>query len=110
MSRLFLLAVTLAALFSTSFAAIDADLVAELPGYGKTPTKQYSGFLAADAKQTVFLHYWFVESSGNPATDPVLVWLNGMSTHHTRVCAKACRSVRQPVLIHSAHVCQPLCP
>ena len=77
MSRFFLLAITLAALFSSSFAAIDADLVDSLPGYGKPPTKQYSGFLAADDKESVFLHYWFVESAGNPATDPVLVWLNG---------------------------------
>ena len=77
MSRLFLLAVTLAALFSSSFAAIDADLVGNLPGYGKTMSKQYSGFLAADSKASVMLHYWFVESMGNPATDPVLVWLNG---------------------------------
>jgi len=77
MSRLFLLAVTLAALFSTSFAAISDDLITTLPGYGKTMSKQYSGFLAADDAQTVFLHYWFVESMGNPSTDPVLVWLNG---------------------------------
>jgi carboxypeptidase C (cathepsin A) len=23
------------------------------------------------------LHYWFIESEGNPASDPVLLWLNG---------------------------------
>ena len=77
MSRFFLLAVTLAALFATAFAAIDADLVDTLPGYGKPMSKQYSGFLSADAKSTVQLHYWFVESMGDPTKDPVLVWLNG---------------------------------
>jgi hypothetical protein len=25
-----------------------------------------------------YLHYWFVESEGNPAKDPVVLWLNGM--------------------------------
>jgi len=58
--------------------AVDADLVTSLPGYpGKLPQKHYSGFLPADDAETVFLHYWFIESSSNPKTDPVLVWLNG---------------------------------
>ena len=26
---------------------------------------------------TLFLHYWFVTSSNNPATDPVAIWMNG---------------------------------
>lgn len=28
-------------------------------------------------KDTKSLHYWFVESQGNPASDPVVLWLNG---------------------------------
>ena len=58
-------------------ADVPADLIASIPGFGKPPTKQYSGFLPADANNTVFLHYWFVTSSGNPSTDPVVVWMNG---------------------------------
>ena len=58
-------------------AAIDSDLITSLPGFGQTPTKQYSGLIPVDDAKTIFLHYWFVESSGNPATDPVVVWLNG---------------------------------
>ena len=77
MSRFFLLAVLASLLFSLVSADIPADLIASLPGYGKTPTKQYSGFLPVDANQTLFLHYWFVTSSNQPSTDPVAVWMNG---------------------------------
>ena len=77
MSRSFFLAALVGLLFSAVSADIPADLIASLPGYGKTPTKQYSGFLPVDANQTLFLHYWFVTSSNNPATDPVAIWMNG---------------------------------
>ena len=56
-------------------ADVPGDLIETLPGYGKTPSKQYSGLLPADDAKTVFLHYWFVTSTGNPATDPVAVWM-----------------------------------
>jgi len=77
MSRFFLLAVLVSLLLSLTAADVPADLIASLPGYGKTPSKQYSGLIAADADNTVFLHYWFVTSTNNPSTDPVAVWMNG---------------------------------
>ena len=77
MSRFFLLALLASLLFTLATADIPADLITSLPGYGKTPSKQYSGLIPADADNTVFLHYWFVTSTGNPATDPVAVWMNG---------------------------------
>jgi len=62
-------------------AAPSADVVASLPGYGKPPTPQYSGFLDAsnaDPVANVQLHYWFAESSGtDPSSAPVVLWLNG---------------------------------
>jgi serine carboxypeptidase-like clade 1 len=68
----------LALLGSFVHAAVDADLVKSLPGYpGQLPQKHYSGFIPSDDAETVFLHYWFIESSNNPSTDPLLVWLNG---------------------------------
>uniref|UniRef100_A0A914UR39 Carboxypeptidase n=1 Tax=Plectus sambesii TaxID=2011161 RepID=A0A914UR39_9BILA len=52
------------------------DLVTSLPGLNFNPSfKHYSGYL--DATTVNSLHYWFVESERNPATDPVLLWLNG---------------------------------
>ena len=63
------------------FAAPSADLITSLPGWiGKTPTKQYSGFIDSthDPKYgQLHSHYWFAESENDPANDPVLVWFNG---------------------------------
>ena len=80
MSRFLLLAVLACLLLSRAAAAVPGDLISSLPGYGpagKTPSKQYSGLMAADEAKTVFLHYWFVESTGNPQTDPLAMWMNG---------------------------------
>ena len=77
MFRFVFLALLATLLFSLTTADVPADLITELPGYGKTPSKQYSGLIPVDAAQTVFLHYWFVTSTGNPATDPVAIWMNG---------------------------------
>ena len=57
-------------------AAIDADLVTDLPGLPSPVTfRHYSGYLEASDKH--YLHYWFVESAGNPSKDPVVLWMNG---------------------------------
>jgi carboxypeptidase C (cathepsin A) len=39
------------------------------------PSKSYSGYLTAS--ETKSLHYVFVESLTDPATDPVVIWFNG---------------------------------
>jgi len=53
-----------------------ADLITNLPGLTwQTNYKQYSGYL--NAGNGHYLHYWFVESQSKPATDPVVLWLNG---------------------------------
>lgn len=51
------------------------DYVESLPGYNYSKSKMYSGLLNVDTKRR--LHYLFVESQRNPATDPVLLWMNG---------------------------------
>lgn len=62
-----------------ALAAPDADAIASLPGYGKPPTRHWSGFLNADdAEQGTRLHYWFAEADApNAAELPVVLWLNG---------------------------------
>ena len=42
---------------------------------GALPTKHYSGYLQPSGGK--FLHYYLVESTNNPATDPVVFWFNG---------------------------------
>lgn len=54
-----------------------AAQITNLPGAPAVNFKQYSGYYTVGANKNHQLHYWFVESQGNPATDPVLVWLTG---------------------------------
>jgi carboxypeptidase C (cathepsin A) len=71
-----------AATLAVATAAVAKDLITTLPGLGKTATKQYSGYLDLPADSGggpagKHLHYWLVESEGNPATDPTVFWFNG---------------------------------
>jgi len=53
-----------------------ADMIVNLPGLTwSTHYNMYSGYLSLSNHHN--LHYWFVESQGNPATDPVTLWMNG---------------------------------
>lgn len=56
---------------------LEADEVRELPGYGKVKEKQWAGYLPVTDKNDAFIYFWFFESQGNPAKDPVVIWLNG---------------------------------
>ncbi|XP_069099611.1 lysosomal protective protein-like [Pleurodeles waltl] len=52
------------------------DEITYLPGLPKQPFfRQYSGYLTVSGNK--HLHYWFVESQTDPATCPVVLWLNG---------------------------------
>lgn len=63
-------------LFPCVYNAEVKDQITSLPGIDKLPSfKQYSGYLKASS--TKRFHYWFAESQNNPATDPVVLWLNG---------------------------------
>eukprot|EP00775_Hariotina_reticulata_P001910 gene1910-2243_t len=50
----------------------------EVPGFsGKLKSSHYGGYITVDQKSNRNLYYYLVESEGNPATDPVVLWLNG---------------------------------
>ena len=55
-----------------------ADQVLKLPGLPESYTfNQFSGYLkVGDSKN---LHYWMVESQGNPSVDPIAFWFVGNS-------------------------------
>jgi len=56
------------------------DYVKSLPGYGKTNSKQFSGYLtvkASAASKYENIYYYLVASSRNPETAPLVLWLNG---------------------------------
>lgn len=64
------------AFVALSGAAPAGDEVKSLPGINfAVDFQHYSGYL--NGSPTHKLHYWFVLSQNNPATDPVLLWLNG---------------------------------
>ena len=55
-----------------------ADRITSLPGLATPlPFDMFSGYLTVNATHGRALFYWFAESAGNPATDPVLVWMQG---------------------------------
>lgn len=62
---------------AVSQASISSDEITSLPGFGVTPTRQYSGYLNVDVANGRNLHYWFVESESNATDVPLLLWLNG---------------------------------
>ena len=53
------------------------DQITNLPGLNdELAFNQFSGYLKlGDTKKQI--HYWFVESEQNPATDPLVFWTNG---------------------------------
>jgi len=61
-----------------SSCAPPADKINSLPGLStQINFDQYSGYLNIDTQYGKNLFYWFVESQNNPATDPLLIWLQG---------------------------------
>lgn len=71
-----LLLLALAACPGAASAANEADLVTSLPGLATPPSfKQYTGHLQVQTQEKLF--YWYTESQENPATDPIVLWLNG---------------------------------
>jgi carboxypeptidase C (cathepsin A) len=71
------------AFFCAGFlAAIPGDRVTHLPGWpnGSLPSATYSGYITVPpqvAKEQRHLHYIVIESFSAPASDPVMLWLNG---------------------------------
>jgi len=58
--------------------AAGLDKVDHLPGLSdKLDSDLYSGYVTVDEDAGRALFYAFVESSGNPKEDPVVLWLNG---------------------------------
>lgn len=75
--------VTFCVLQSSAFVtpAASADEVTHLPNLYPQPSfKHYSGFIPVEdantANNTRNMHYWFVESQGSPASDPVMLWVS----------------------------------
>ena len=60
-------------------AAVPEHLIRDLPGIDNAQIKfkQYAGYVTVNEAKGRNFFYWFVESQNSPATDPLLLWLNG---------------------------------
>ncbi|CAN1767871.1 Serine carboxypeptidase 1 [Linum perenne] len=59
-------------------SAPEKALVTHLPGFsGSFPSEHYSGYVTIDEETGKRLFYYLVQSEGNPAKDPLVLWLNG---------------------------------
>lgn len=74
-SAVLLVSVAIVVAVQCVFAAVPADQVTNLPGFGAPVSKMYSGYLPGSAGQQA--HYIYTESLNTPATDPVVLWFNG---------------------------------
>lgn len=54
-----------------------SDKIIELPGQPQVGFQQYSGYVAVDEKQRRALFYYFAEAETDPASKPLVLWLNG---------------------------------
>lgn len=54
-----------------------ADRIKRLPGQPEVSFAQYSGYVGVDDKGKRALFYYFVEAEADPATKPLVLWLNG---------------------------------
>jgi len=77
MNRFLVIAVL--AMACTVFAANPDHLIKNLPGIDNSLIKfrQYSGYITVNEEKGRNFFYWFVESQNSPATDPLVLWLNG---------------------------------
>lgn len=78
-----LLGIVIASFLATSFGYTPealADQITSLPGLKDTINfNHFSGYLDIPGSSGLskHIHYWLVESTGNPSTDPVTFWTNG---------------------------------
>ncbi|RZB86586.1 Serine carboxypeptidase-like 45 isoform C [Glycine soja] len=54
-----------------------ADKISTLPGQPPVKFQQYAGYITVDDKQKRALFYYFVEAEVEPASKPLVLWLNG---------------------------------
>ncbi|KAF5480527.1 hypothetical protein F2P56_001269 [Juglans regia] len=54
-----------------------AHKIKSQPGQQQVSFQQFAGFITIDEQQQRALFYYFVEAEGNPASKPLVLWLNG---------------------------------
>ncbi|KAJ8449765.1 hypothetical protein Cgig2_001421 [Carnegiea gigantea] len=62
---------------SSSSSSSENDKITSLPGQPSVNFQQYAGYIAVDAEKQRNLFYYLVEAETNPASKPLVLWLNG---------------------------------
>ncbi|KAL6988053.1 hypothetical protein U1Q18_013800 [Sarracenia purpurea var. burkii] len=55
----------------------ESDKIELFPGQPQVSFQQFAGYITIDEKQDRALFYYFVEAEKDPASKPVVLWLNG---------------------------------
>ncbi|XAR64336.1 Carboxypeptidase D [Bertholletia excelsa] len=55
----------------------ERDRIIQLPGQPEVTFQQYSGYVTVDDSKHKSLFYYFVEAQTDPASKPLVLWLNG---------------------------------
>ncbi|KAG5252675.1 serine carboxypeptidase [Salix suchowensis] len=72
--------VVLCATFFQLCRAVDSsadDKLLSLPGQPRVSFQQYAGYVTVDKSQNRALFFYFVEAETDPASKPLVLWLNG---------------------------------
>ncbi|GAB2213466.1 hypothetical protein Drorol1_Dr00021511 [Drosera rotundifolia] len=60
-----------------AFSSAVGDKISLLPGQPQVGFQQFSGYVAVDSTKHKALFYYFVEAEIDPASKPLVLWLNG---------------------------------
>lgn len=67
------------------------DRITRLPGQPEVSFGQYAGYVGVDDKGKRALFYYFVEAELDPASKPLVLWLNGGEWWHASFPQSECR-------------------
>ncbi|KAI3761453.1 hypothetical protein L1987_51869 [Smallanthus sonchifolius] len=77
MAVMLLLLVLCAFMVANEASLAESDKILKLPGQPPVGFQQFSGYVTLDAKKKRALFYYFVEAEVDPASKPLVLWLNG---------------------------------
>ncbi|KAI3671461.1 hypothetical protein L1987_87199 [Smallanthus sonchifolius] len=77
MAVMLLLLVLCAFMVVNEASLAESDKILKLPGQPQVGFQQFSGYVTLDAKKKRALFYYFVEAEVDPASKPLVLWLNG---------------------------------
>jgi serine carboxypeptidase-like clade 2 len=86
--------VVISATFMQICRAVD-DKLLSLPGQPRVSFQQYAGYVTVDENQDRALFYYFVEAESDPASKPLVLWLNGGASNFLLFCVFLLHSERR---------------